>query len=209
MSAVLSTDWTRDALLFDKPHERLRLMARLLAKQPQRRVLDVGCSTGVLQSLLPSDFDYYGCDLTTHAALRLKPDHFRRVDLNGEGLTGLAAWKIDIINMSGVLEYLRDPGRILRQARALVPARAPLVLSILNFESAYWSRPGKCHPTTVYRPSLEELRQLLRECGWRSEREIAFRPRRKLSMWLANRLGAQHSWTRRWCEQFVVVAKAA
>jgi predicted TPR repeat methyltransferase len=212
MSLSLSTDWSRDTLLFDKPHDRLRLMARLLAKHPLRRLLDVGCSTGVLRSLLPADFDYHGCDLAPHAALRLPPDRFRQVDLNGAGLTTPSDWKIDIIHMGGVLEYMREPGRILRQARALVAQRGALVLSIVNFRCGYWS-PRRCHPTTVYRPSLDELLQLLDECGWRTKRIVAFRPSkrwpRRLGMWLAQRLGAQHPWTQRWCHQYIVVTEAA
>ena len=212
MNGTLTTDWRKDTLLFAKPHERLCLIARLLAEQPQRRLLDVGCSTGILGSLLPPDFDYHGCDMADYAAAVLGPERFRTVDLNGEGLSALSDWEIDAISMSGVLEYMHDPGRILRQARERVAAGSLLVASLLNFQSGRWSKVGRCHPTTVYKPSLEEFRELLSRCGWQVTRQVPFLPaqkwRRKWRLLLARWLGVDHWWTRRTCWQFILVATA-
>ena len=77
-------DWQVETQLYDRPHPRLAMMAGLLAALPQRRLLDIGCGTARLKQLLPADFDYFGCDVTDHAArvlahrsfsaARLQPD---------------------------------------------------------------------------------------------------------------------------------------
>src|SRR5262245_60035585 len=111
------------------------MMAQMLSKFPQRRLLDVGCSTAVLQRLLPADYDYYGCDVADHACQSLDADHFRQIDLNRScDLSAFAGRGIAVIHVGGVLEYLECPDELVGELRRLVPRGSPLLLSIINFE---------------------------------------------------------------------------
>src|SRR4051794_13196004 len=102
--------WHEETKKYNRPHPRLRQMARLLRRQPQRRLLDVGCSTAVLQNLLPPLFVYFGCDIAEHAGTILPSGHFLQVDFNRDSsLSAFDGAGIDVIHVGGVLEYLERP----------------------------------------------------------------------------------------------------
>jgi SAM-dependent methyltransferase len=189
-------------------------MAGLLRQQPQRRLLDLGCSTGTLRGLLPSDFDYHGCDVAPHAAAWLDADHFRQLDFNSGGdLSAFASRGIDALHAGGLLEYLHDPAALLAGARDIVPAGSPFVLSIINF-AARRSQPGeKHHPGWVFKPKLAELRSLLAASGWRVERVLPFADRRGWRRaWFRLRFGLsdpRHPWVAARADQYVLLARAA
>src|SRR5438046_1055781 len=134
--------WQQETTLYSRPHPRLRTMARLLRRLPQRRLLDVGCSTAALRDLLPASFVYHGCDIADHARTKLPPGRFAQVDFNKSvDLSAFAGRGIDVVHVGGVLEYLERPGDLLRALHDLVPAGSPLVVSIINFESRRYARP--------------------------------------------------------------------
>jgi SAM-dependent methyltransferase/predicted O-methyltransferase YrrM len=172
-ASATPVDWQTESQLYDRPHPRLVMMARLLAGLPQRRLLDVGCATARLKQLLPPDFDYYGCDVTDHAAGVLAPDHFRQLDLNRScDLSHFAGRGIDVVHIGGVLEYLERPEELLAACRRLVGPAGRLVLSIINFECQRYQQPERHHPGWLYKPAPDEFRRLLAASGWQIERGL-------------------------------------
>jgi hypothetical protein len=188
-------------------------MAGLLAELPQRRLLDVGCSTAAMRRLLPPDFEYYGCDITDHAQAVLGPDRFRQIDFNQScDLSAFEGRQIDAVHIGGVLEYLERPCEVLRALRELVGRRGGMVLSIINFEERRYRDPASHHRGWVFQPRLEELRQMLREQGWQVDRQLAFFGRGALRDRIqgaaAACLGVDRRWVRRRARQFILTARA-
>ena len=213
MSVAHEVDWQQETKRYDAPHPRLELCARLLRRHRERRLLDVGCSTATLKRHLPGDYEYYGCDVSDHARVALGK-RFQQIDLNRTcDFSHFAGEGIDVIHIGGVLEYLQRPEELFRGLRALVERSAPVVLSIINFEAACYADAAKHHPGWIFKPRLEELRTMLKDEGWRVERQLPFVGKRRLRDSLfrlaATRLGIDHPWTRRRARQFILLARAA
>jgi len=209
----LAVDWQKETKIYERPHPRLAAMAQVIRALPHRRILDAGCSTGTLETLLPRDFAYYGCDVTDHAQARLAPGRFRQIDFNrSSDLSAFAGEGIDMVHIGGVLEYLDRPQEFLRSTRQLVAGVGRLVVSIINFQSFMYRGPRNHHLGWIYKPVLEELRQALADTGWAIERQMPFFGPRRLGTWLANawseRLGVDHPLTRRRAQQFILQARA-
>jgi 2-polyprenyl-3-methyl-5-hydroxy-6-metoxy-1,4-benzoquinol methylase len=208
-----SVDWQQETIRYDRPHPRLVRMAGLLARFPQRKLLDVGCSTAAMRRVLPPEFEYYGCDIADHAAAALGADRFRQIDFNQTcDLSAFAGRQIDLIHIGGVLEYLDRPCELLRALRELVGAGAGMVLSIINFEERRYRDPASHHPGWVFQPRLDELRQMLHEQGWQIEQQLAFfgrgEFRERLFGAAAACLGMDHRWVRHRARQFILTAKS-
>ncbi|GEM_PF-6098875 len=205
--------WAQESTIYWKPHPRLRFMANVLARLPQRRLLDLGCSGAALRALVPASFTYFGCDITDEASRRLPHGHFLQRDFNDSADLSLFADKrIDVIHVGGVLEYLREPDELLIQARKLVPLAAPLVLSIINFEGAHYADSRAHHSRWIYRPGLDAFMKLMEATGWHVEQIWPFTEKRGLKQWWlkcgASLLGVSHRWTRRRARQFILLARA-
>jgi len=205
--------WARESTLYWRPHPRLRFMARVLRKLPQRRLLDLGCSGAILRRLLPASFVYFGCDIADEARRCLPDGHFLQCDFNESAdLRFFADKQIEVIHIGGLLEYLCRPDRLLDEARKLVAAGAPLVLSIINFESDYYAQPQSHHPKWIYRPGLNALLRILSDTGWRVGRVWPFTEKGRVKqLWLHARtkcLGLHHSSVRCSARQFILLAHA-
>ena len=205
--------WQRETLRYDRPHPRLVITAQMLRSLPQRRVLDVGCSTAMLSRVLPRDFEYYGCDVTDHASALLPPQHFKQVDLNASAdLTAFDNRQIELVHVGGVLEYLRRPDELLASARRLVGSGGRLLTTIINFQSAGYQDSSKHHPAWVYKPTLAELRRAMTAAGWKvtSQRPFFAKSgiRGRVAEVIATSLGPNHPWTQRRAEQFILLAQA-
>jgi len=214
MSSRLGLDyWSQEGKRYWMPHARLREMARWLAAQPQRRVLDIGCSSATLKRLLPQDFDYFGCDITADAAPHLTPGHFLQCDFNRPSeLDFFADRAIDAVHIGGVLEYLSDPGKLVAKVHDLVPSHAPLVVSMINFDGAFYAGGANHHLGWVYKPGLADFIQMLHTSRWHVEKIRPFMGRGEFSnawfrLW-GSALGWEHRWTRRSARQFIVLARA-
>ena len=213
MSVAHKLDWQQETLRYDAPHPRLALCSHMLRRMPQRRLLDVGCSTATLKSLLSADYDYFGCDVADHAGDALG-DRFHQIDFNETSdLSCFAGRDIDVIHVGGVLEYLRQPDELLHGLRRLVDSQTPLVLSIINFDSAYYADGEKHHPGWIFKPRLDALRTMLLKSGWGVERQLPFvgrgRLRDALLRAVARGVGVDHAIVRQTARQFVFVARAA
>jgi SAM-dependent methyltransferase len=206
-------DWQQETRIYDRPHPRLRRMAALVNALPQRRLLDVGCSTAALRTLLSDDIAYFGCDIADHAAAMLPRGHFQQLDFNrGGDLMVFASQAIDAVHIGGVLEYLEDPRDLLRQARQLVGSQGALIVSLINFQAQRYCEAESHHAGWIYKPTLDQFRTALAETGWQIRREEAFLGRgivrdRLLAIG-ARMVGLDAPWLRRHARQFILAADA-
>ncbi|HEY5315151.1 MAG TPA: methyltransferase domain-containing protein [Pirellulales bacterium] len=203
----------QDALLDDRPDARLARMARLIRTLPGKRILDVGCSNGLLARMLGSGYEYYGCDITDQAARNLLPGRFLQIDLNGDcDLSYFRGRSIELAHLGGVLEYLDRPGRPLESLRELLGSRGHLAVSVINFQCERGSRSRSHHSDWVYRPSLVELRGMLARSGWLAVKTVPLLGQGGLRdlLFAAARhtLGAEHGWVRGQTRQFLLTARA-
>ena len=101
-----------------------------------KRVLDVGCSTGYLARVLGAlGNTVSGVEYDAAAAKEPEPDlaklvvgDLERLDLVAEFGEG----SFDVVVFGDVLEHLRDPMPVLRQARPLLAAGGSVVISVPN-----------------------------------------------------------------------------
>jgi ubiquinone/menaquinone biosynthesis C-methylase UbiE len=209
------TNWQKEALHYDRFHPRMQAMVRLMNAGRERRLLDVGCSAATLQRLLPADFEYFGCDITDHAASRLGPTHFQQLDLNAtHDLSFFENRGIQLIHMGGFLEYMGQPRELLRSFHRVVGVGGRLIMSMTNFECHRYQDVAKSHHRAWrFKPKLQELRETLASQGWCVEREVPFigpsgRWRTRLYRLLAYARGVDHPWTRQHAWLFITIARA-
>jgi 2-polyprenyl-3-methyl-5-hydroxy-6-metoxy-1,4-benzoquinol methylase len=110
-----------------------------LAKQPPSRILDLGCSGGLLSERMRA----LGHHLTSVDVVELpevhgRVDRFIRADLD-QGLPSevreLAPF--DIAVCADVLEHVREPEQLLKQIREVLTPRGTLIASVPNFGHWY------------------------------------------------------------------------
>jgi SAM-dependent methyltransferase len=112
------------------------LLARMPAPGDRRRVLDIGCGPGYLSRIL-SGRGYCVTAIERALVAQLPADiEFLEWDLDG-GLPPLAGG-YDYILCADVLEHLRDPLVLLRQARAALAPGGALFASLPNSGHAYF-----------------------------------------------------------------------
>jgi 2-polyprenyl-3-methyl-5-hydroxy-6-metoxy-1,4-benzoquinol methylase len=103
---------------------------------PDRTVLDVGCWTGDLgRALATRGCTVTGVEVDADAAERARVD-FTRVETADVEETALSslfdAGSFDAVVFGDVLEHLRDPARVLRDATTLLAPGGRIVLSVPN-----------------------------------------------------------------------------
>jgi 2-polyprenyl-3-methyl-5-hydroxy-6-metoxy-1,4-benzoquinol methylase len=114
------------------------VISRWLERIPPARVLDLGCSGGLLDERLRS-FGHHvtGVDLYELPGIRERVDRFVRADLDQGLPPNLSdAGLYDVVVAADVLEHLRAPERILDQIQAVLAPRGTLVVSVPNI--AHW-----------------------------------------------------------------------
>lgn len=103
---------------------------------PDRRVLDVGCSTGYLaRALVRQGCTVSGIDNDAEAAEKARADLARLVVADLDTIVLADAFEpasFDVIVFGDVLEHLHDPRALLRQARPLLAAGGHIVISVPN-----------------------------------------------------------------------------
>lgn len=122
--------WTKAARRYGIPHLRLRQIAELVRLSGTASVLDVGCSSGFLRTLLPG-IDYRGVDFIapsdSHAEFP-----FWQVDFNRDALpTELSG--LEAVVCSGSLEYVADLPAFLKALSDRLRPGGVFVASYYNF----------------------------------------------------------------------------
>jgi len=120
----------------DDPHSSHGRIVAWLRDRPPSRILDLGCDNGALGARLrEAGHRVTGVDAQDHAGVRDRLDAFVIADLE-QGIPAEVGGGYDIIVMADVLEHVRNPGRILDEARGRLRAGGSVIVSIPNF--AHW-----------------------------------------------------------------------
>jgi glycosyltransferase involved in cell wall biosynthesis len=117
----------------DSSHGRI---STLLQSRAPSRILDLGCSSGLLaERLREMGHQVTGVDLNELEGVRGRTDQFFRADLN-DGIPPEVGAGFDIVLGADVLEHLVNPGALLRQARSLMTPGGTAIFCVPNI--AHW-----------------------------------------------------------------------
>jgi glycosyltransferase involved in cell wall biosynthesis len=116
---------------------------RWLEQMPPGKVLDLGCSGGLLSERARAlGHRTVGVDVLELPGASERFDRFIRADLD-RGLPPQvqAEGPFDIVLAADVLEHVREPGLLLADARRALVARGTLIVSVPNF--GHWYARGR------------------------------------------------------------------
>ena len=118
----------------DSSHGRISTM---LAARPPAKVLDLGCSSGLLaERLQEMGHDVTGVDLYEFPNSAERMNAFYKADLS-EGIPPAVGTGFDLILMADVLEHLPKPGNLLQQCRDLLTPEGSIMLCVPNIGHWY------------------------------------------------------------------------
>jgi SAM-dependent methyltransferase len=159
-------------------YDRAILISRMVG--PNRRVLELGCSTGFISKLLKqSGCHVVGLDVDPLAAKVAATicDRVMLTDLSSPEWPGDLDQKFDVIVMGDVLEHLVAPQVVLRNVRPLLDPDGYIVVSLPNV--VHWTQrlkillgqfryqsTGLLDFTHLRFFDLRTARVLLTECGF-------------------------------------------
>jgi 2-polyprenyl-3-methyl-5-hydroxy-6-metoxy-1,4-benzoquinol methylase len=115
------------------------LILRWLEQLPPRRVLDLGCSGGLLSRRVRAlGHHVTAADIVELPQVRDRVDRFVCADLD-HGLPQelIELGPFDVVLAADVLEHLREPWRLLEQIRDVIGERGVLIASVPNFGHWY------------------------------------------------------------------------
>jgi 2-polyprenyl-3-methyl-5-hydroxy-6-metoxy-1,4-benzoquinol methylase len=119
------------------------VILRWLEQLSPGRVLDLGCSSGLLASRVRSlGHEVTGADMEELPGVAARLDRFVRADLDRglpEAITD--AGPFDVVLAADVLEHVRDPARLLKAVRGVLCDRGVLIASVPNF--GHWYARGR------------------------------------------------------------------
>jgi 2-polyprenyl-3-methyl-5-hydroxy-6-metoxy-1,4-benzoquinol methylase len=119
------------------------VILKWLANRPKGRLLDLGCSSGLLSERARAlGHEVIGVDLLALDGIQDRVDRFIQANLD----SGLPAEVIDdgpydIVVAADILEHIRDPERLLADASQLLTPGGVLISSVPNF--SHWYARGK------------------------------------------------------------------
>ena len=117
----------------DSSHGRI---TKLLQHRPPSKILDLGCSSGLLAERLRGlGHHVVGVDVNEIEGVRARTDHFVRADLN-EGIPSEVGSGFDIVLLADVLEHVLSPGTLISQARDVLSPSGLALICVPNM--AHW-----------------------------------------------------------------------
>ena len=117
----------------DSSHGRI---SKLLACRPPSRILDLGCSSGLLsERLLEMGHEVVGVDVNELEGVRERTSSFFKVDLN-DGIPSEVGSGFDIVLAADVLEHVVNPGQLMNQIRSVLNPAGTALLCVPNI--AHW-----------------------------------------------------------------------
>jgi glycosyltransferase involved in cell wall biosynthesis len=118
----------------DSSHHRV---LSLLRRRPPGRVLDLGCSDGRLAARIRAEgHEVTGVDREKLDGVGDRVDRFVEADLD-DGIPDEVGGDYDVVLAADVVEHVRDPERLLREAAARLAPRGTVVASVPNFSHWY------------------------------------------------------------------------
>jgi SAM-dependent methyltransferase len=124
-------------------YPRLKAIANVIKKTNiGNTVLDLGCGLALLSKLLGPDYLYYGCDFS-HKVIQLhNSENIVGCDLDKDPLP-FGDLEFDYVVVSGVLEYISDPKKLLVSIRRQYGHGKTLFLLTMANSYALFYRLGK------------------------------------------------------------------
>jgi SAM-dependent methyltransferase len=117
----------------DSSHGRI---STLLKSRPASRILDLGCSSGLLaERLQEMGHEVTGVDMVEIAGVGERTTAFFQADLN-EGIPPEVGSEFDIVLAADVLEHLVNPGVLMDQVRDLLAPDGVALFCVPNI--AHW-----------------------------------------------------------------------
>lgn len=117
----------------DSSHGKI---ARLLESRPPCRILDLGCSSGLLsETLRHMGHHVTGVDANELDGVRQRTDVFVNFDLN-DGIPPEAGGNFDLVLAADVLEHLVNPSALLQQVKDVMAPDGTALFCVPNF--AHW-----------------------------------------------------------------------
>jgi 2-polyprenyl-3-methyl-5-hydroxy-6-metoxy-1,4-benzoquinol methylase len=117
----------------DSSHGKI---ATLLQARPPSRILDLGCSSGLLaESLRRMGHHVTGVDANELEGVRERTDAFIKADLN-DGIPPEVGTGFDLVLAADVLEHLVNPGALMQEVRDVVSPHGTALFCVPNF--AHW-----------------------------------------------------------------------
>lgn len=117
----------------DSSHGRI---SSLLGSRPPSKILDLGCSSGLLaERLRAMGHQVVGVDVTELDGVAERTSAFFKADLN-EGIPPEVGTDFDIVLAADVLEHLARPGLLLDQIRDVLAPDGTAILCVPNV--AHW-----------------------------------------------------------------------
>ena len=98
--------WSTENLKYEKPHFRMRKVARTISRLAADReydLLDVGCGPGTLQYLMPSNVHYHGIDIS----IPVPADNLLEADIL-EAPIDFRGMRFDLVVAQGMFEYVGE-----------------------------------------------------------------------------------------------------
>jgi glycosyltransferase involved in cell wall biosynthesis/cyclopropane fatty-acyl-phospholipid synthase-like methyltransferase len=109
----------------------------MLAGRPSSRILDLGCSSGLLAERLQEvGHQVTGVDMFEIGGVRRRLRRFVAADLDA-GIPSEVGSGYDIVLAADVLEHLREPERLLRDARRVLRPGGSLIVCVPNIGHWY------------------------------------------------------------------------
>jgi 2-polyprenyl-3-methyl-5-hydroxy-6-metoxy-1,4-benzoquinol methylase len=117
----------------DSSHGRI---SKLLQCRPQSRILDLGCSSGLLaQRLRVMGHHVTGVDVNELDGVQERTDSFVKADLN-EGIPSEVGSGFDVVLAADVLEHMDNPGFLMSQVRDVLSPSGATLICVPNV--AHW-----------------------------------------------------------------------
>ena len=118
----------------DSSHGRISMM---LASRPPAKVLDLGCSSGLLaERLQEMGHHVTGVDVHEFPRAAERMHAFFRANL-GEGIPPEVGSGFDLILMADVLEHLGEPAKLLEQCKGLLAPGGSIMVCVPNIGHWY------------------------------------------------------------------------
>jgi 2-polyprenyl-3-methyl-5-hydroxy-6-metoxy-1,4-benzoquinol methylase/GT2 family glycosyltransferase len=153
------------------------VILEMLLGRPPARILDVGCSGGLLsERMRAAGHHVVGVDSIEVPGVRDRTDEFFVADLEA-GLPEVVGGGYDIVVAGDVIEHLSRPGNALREMRDALRPGGELLLSVPNFGHWYarsrvtigafgYDRRGILDDTHLRFFTRSTLRRLVRASGF-------------------------------------------
>jgi SAM-dependent methyltransferase len=117
----------------DSSHGRIRTM---LSSRPPSKILDLGCSSGLLAERLRSMGHHVtGVDVAELPGVGERTSSFFKADLN-RGIPAEVGSGFDVVLAADVLEHLTDPAALMRQVKEVLSPDGLAIFCVPNI--AHW-----------------------------------------------------------------------